>query len=134
MLGSLFVTVMTIQVIAVCAALYVLPLIIGCLRRVPDAGAVAVINILLGWTLVGWAVALAMALRSVRSVSPLVHVVQNMPSARPGPAAGPAQPPGWAGRLGRAGRAAGPGGRAHRRPAMIRRLCCCRGARRVRGT
>lgn len=100
MLGSLFVTVMTIQVIAVCAALYVLPLIIGCLRRVPDVGAVAVINILLGWTLVGWAVALAMALRSVRSVSPLVHVVQNMPSARPGPAPGPVQPGGWAGRPG----------------------------------
>jgi uncharacterized membrane protein len=100
MLGSLFVTVMTIQVVAVCAALYVLPLIIGCLRRVTDVGSVAVINILLGWTLVGWAVALAMALRSARSASPLVHVVQNAPSGRPADPPERIQPPGWAGRPG----------------------------------
>ena len=100
MIGSLIVSVITTMVLAVCAALYVLPLLIGCFRRVPDVGAVAVINILLGWTLVGWAVALAMAVRSARSVSPLVHVVQNMPSGQPGPAPGPVQPGGWAGRPG----------------------------------
>lgn len=100
MLGSLIVSVMTIIVLGVCAALYVLPLLIGCFRRVPDVGSVAVINILLGWTLVGWAVALAMALRSVRPVSPFVHVVQNVPSGQPGPAPGLAEPGGWAGRPG----------------------------------
>ena len=46
-------------------ALYLLPCLIGCARRAPDMGAVAVINILLGWTLIGWVVALAMAFRSV---------------------------------------------------------------------
>ena len=97
MIGSLIVSVITTMVLAVCAALYLLPLLIGCFRRVPDVGAVAVINILLGWTLVGWAVALAMAVRSARSVSPLVHVVQNMPSGQPGPAPGPGQPGGWTG-------------------------------------
>ena len=46
-------------------ALYLLPCLIGCARHAPDMGAVAVINILLGWTLIGWVVALAMAFRSV---------------------------------------------------------------------
>jgi hypothetical protein len=44
--------------------LYLLPCLIGSARRAPDIGAVAVINILLGWTLLGWVVALAMAFRS----------------------------------------------------------------------
>jgi hypothetical protein len=68
------------------AALYLLPVMIGAARRVPDLGAVAVINVLLGWTLAGWAVALAMSLRSVRPVPPAVQVMQNLP---------PSPPPGW---------------------------------------
>jgi hypothetical protein len=59
------------------ATLYLLPVLIGAARRVPDLGAVAVINILLGWTLAGWAVALAMSLRSVRPGPPAVQVVGN---------------------------------------------------------
>ena len=100
MLGSLIVSLMTIIVFGVCAALYVLPMIIGCIRRVPDIGSVIVINILLGWTLVGWALALAMALRSAASAHPVVQVVQNVPSGQPGPAPGLADPGGWAGRPG----------------------------------
>ena len=65
------------------AALYLLPVMIGSARRVPDLGAVAVINVLLGWTLAGWAVALAMSLRSVRPVPPAVQVMQNLPPAPP---------------------------------------------------
>ena len=34
-------------------------------RHVPNWGSVIVIDVLLGWTLVGWAVALAMACRSI---------------------------------------------------------------------
>jgi hypothetical protein len=45
-------------------ALYMLPTIIGARRKVVNIGSVAAINILLGWTLIGWAVALAMALRT----------------------------------------------------------------------
>ena len=76
------------------AALYLLPVLIGAARRVPDLGAVAVINVLLGWTLAGWAVALAMALRSARPGPPAVQVVQNLPPSPP-----PAQlpPAGWPG-------------------------------------
>jgi hypothetical protein len=44
--------------------IYIIPLIVALIRKVPNTGSVAVINILLGWTLVGWAVALAMACRS----------------------------------------------------------------------
>jgi Superinfection immunity protein len=61
-------------------ALYLLPCLIGCARRAPDIGAIAVIDILLGWTFIGWAVALAMAFRS----------------APPSPPPPPAATAGWA--------------------------------------
>lgn len=48
------------------AGLYLLPTLIGWGRGVHDLGMVAVLNILLGWTLVGWVVALALALRTPR--------------------------------------------------------------------
>jgi hypothetical protein len=41
---------------------YLLPLIIALIRKVP-AGGVAAMNILLGWTVIGWLVALLMACR-----------------------------------------------------------------------
>ena len=34
-------------------------------RKVTNLGSIAVINVFLGWTLVGWVVALAMAVRSL---------------------------------------------------------------------
>jgi ribosomal protein S27E len=40
---------------------YFLPTIIAGRRGIPNAGSVAVVNIFLGWTCVGWIVALAMA-------------------------------------------------------------------------
>ena len=48
-------------------ALYFLPTIIAANRHVPNVGSVVVINVLLGWTLIGWIVALAMAASSVPS-------------------------------------------------------------------
>ena len=45
-------------------ALYMLPTIIGAVRKVVNVGSVFAINLLLGWTLIGWAIALAMALRT----------------------------------------------------------------------
>lgn len=56
---------------AVLAGLYFLPTIIAASRKVANVGSVAVINVLLGWTLIGWVVAMAMAARSVtpRTVS-----------------------------------------------------------------
>lgn len=76
---------------------YLLPVLIGWARRAPDLGAIVVINILLGWTFAGWVVALALAFRNTSPGSPMVQVVQNLPSTLP-PAslhsAGWAGPPG----------------------------------------
>ena len=44
--------------------IYFLPTIVAHSRKVRHQGSVAVINVFLGWTLIGWAVALAMACRS----------------------------------------------------------------------
>jgi Superinfection immunity protein len=44
---------------------YFVPIWVASHRRVPNTGSVAVIDIFLGWTIIGWAVALAMACRSV---------------------------------------------------------------------
>ena len=47
---------------------YFLPVILAWIRKVPNTGSIAVINVFLGWTFVGWVVALAMACRSVPPV------------------------------------------------------------------
>jgi hypothetical protein len=57
-------------------AAYLLPTIIAVARKVPNVGSVAVINILLGWSFVGWVVALSMAARS-RAQNPGVLVFNN---------------------------------------------------------
>lgn len=54
-----------LAVLAVVLGLYFLPTIIAHQRGVTNLGPIAVINIFLGWTLVGWVVALAMAFRDV---------------------------------------------------------------------
>jgi len=45
-------------------ALYFVPTIVAVFRKVTNQGSVAVINIFLGWTFIGWIVALAMACRT----------------------------------------------------------------------
>jgi hypothetical protein len=44
---------------------YFTPTILGAVRRVPNIGSIIVINFFLGWTFIGWVVALAMAARTV---------------------------------------------------------------------
>jgi hypothetical protein len=43
---------------------YFVPTIVAVVRKVTNQGSVAVINLFLGWTLIGWVVALAMACRT----------------------------------------------------------------------
>jgi len=43
---------------------YWTPAIVGARRRVTNEGSVIVVNLLLGWTVVGWIVAMAMAVRT----------------------------------------------------------------------
>jgi hypothetical protein len=40
-------------------ALYGLPIIVAGMRNHPQAGPIAIINIFLGWTFIGWVIALA---------------------------------------------------------------------------
>jgi hypothetical protein len=44
--------------------LYFLPAIVAVTRKVRNQGSVVVINAFLGWTFIGWVVALAMACRT----------------------------------------------------------------------
>jgi hypothetical protein len=102
MIRNMFIAVAVTDVVVISLAVYLFPVLIGRFRRVPHIGAVAVINIVLGWTLAGWAIALAMALRSAGSTRPLVQLLQAF---RPGPppAAQPQAgrvPPGWTGQPG----------------------------------
>ena len=60
--------------------LYLLPSIVAELRKAPNKGSIIVINVLLGWTNIGWVVALAMATRDVP------------PAPQPGQFAQPPQP------------------------------------------
>jgi hypothetical protein len=99
MAGSLITAAVVIVAAAVSIVLYVLPTVIGWHRGVPDLGVVAVVNLLLGWTLAGWLVALVMALRTASTGAPAVQIVQNMPPAAPPPPPGywpqPAPPAGF---------------------------------------
>ena len=94
-LSSIAAVIVLADVAVMSGALYLLPVLIGRIRQVPDLGSVAVINVLLGWTLIGWAAALALALRSARPRAAGVQVVQNFSA----PPSWPGQPPGpgWAG-------------------------------------
>jgi hypothetical protein len=80
--------VITIAVLAMfsCAALglYLLPVLIGSARRAPDLAAVAVINILLGWTIGFWIWALVLALRSPPPAAAVVQVYPPPTGSGPG--------------------------------------------------
>ena len=79
----------TVAVIIMIA--YLLPVLIGWSRHVTDLGSVAVINIALGWTLVGWVIALAMALRTRPGQAPTVQIFQGvLPLSTRPPASHPA--------------------------------------------
>lgn len=45
---------------------YFVPTLVAYGRKVSSVGSIVVVNVFLGWTLIGWVVALAMAARSVQ--------------------------------------------------------------------
>lgn len=53
-----------IVLIVVIVLVYFVPTLVAFTRGVSNSGSVFVLNLFLGWTLVGWVVALAMAARS----------------------------------------------------------------------
>jgi hypothetical protein len=68
--------IVVILIVLLSIASYWLPAIVAWVRHVPNAGSVTVINGFLGWTVVGWIVALAMACRS-RTVPVSVNQVSH---------------------------------------------------------
>jgi hypothetical protein len=48
--------------------LYFVPSIVAIARKITHQGSVVVINVFLGWTFIGWVIALAMACRTNRVV------------------------------------------------------------------
>ena len=104
MLADLLTIIVLGVTVTISAAMYFLPVLVGAFRRAPDLGSVAVLNVLLGWTLIGWVVALALAFRSTRPQGQVLQLVPNLPTApsavRHPPALPPASEPpsaGWAG-------------------------------------
>src|SRR5580698_7981581 len=61
---------------------YLLPTIIAIVRRKLNAGGIFVLNLLLGWTLIGWIGALVWALSSDAQPTIIVH---NQPASAPPP-------------------------------------------------
>jgi Superinfection immunity protein len=61
-----------IVVIVLTIAVYWIPTTVAIIRRAANISSVAVVNALLGWTAIGWFVALAMAMR--RPVRPTASV------------------------------------------------------------
>lgn len=56
--------------VAMLLAAYLLPTIVATNRKHHNKGAIAVVNIFLGWTFIGWVVALAMASSALRPTQP----------------------------------------------------------------
>ena len=58
-------------VVMAAVGLYLLPTFVAAVRGAPDVGSVAAVNLSLGWSLVGWAAAWALALRDRPSSTPM---------------------------------------------------------------
>lgn len=70
-------------VILLAIGVYFLPVIFGTIRSVPNIGSVFVINLFLGWTFIGWVVALAMAARSQPTVQQVMVAQHQGAVAQP---------------------------------------------------
>jgi hypothetical protein len=56
--------VVTLLLVVVGIGFYFLPTIVAVTRKVTNQGSILVVNFFLGWTFLGWVVALAMACRT----------------------------------------------------------------------
>lgn len=77
-------------IITVLTVGYMLPWAVAATRRKSNSGGIAVLNFLLGWTLIGWVVALVMAVSAEKNAPSVV--VMNSVTAVAGTTA---PPPGW---------------------------------------
>jgi|SRR5580658_1279240 hypothetical protein len=65
------------------AEFYVLPILVGWVRRVPGMGRIVLIDLVLGWTVVGWVLALAMALGQAAGSQQDAQLTPSPPSGVP---------------------------------------------------
>lgn len=65
-------TLIGLTVITTLITAYMLPTLVAVVRHAPDLAAVTVINILLGWSVFGWVLAMALA---VRRAAPSIQVI-----------------------------------------------------------
>jgi hypothetical protein len=65
----------------VAAQLYLLPVLIGWIRQVPGLGTLTVLDVTLGWTGIGWLLALRLALRPARPARSRAAGTQAPPPA-----------------------------------------------------
>ena len=69
--------------VAILLILYFLPSFIGYSRRHPSCHAILALNILLGWTLLGWVVAIVWALKSHKSQVQVVFAPADQSNPAP---------------------------------------------------
>ena len=73
-------------VLAIGVGIYFIPYIVATQNKKQNAGAIGALNFFLGWTLVGWVIALVWAMsKDVQQPSPQVQL--NVPAALPTPVA-----------------------------------------------
>ncbi len=82
-----------ILLIVLAVLFYFLPTIIALFRQHHQKGAVLAINLLLGWTLIGWAVSLAMAMSAKRAAPVIVNQIVGGSVPNTAPAVLPVGPP-----------------------------------------
>lgn len=88
---------LAIIIITISFAAYMAPSIVAYLRHVKDLGSIIVLNFFLGWSIVGWVVAMAMAFRTDTTgvMSPLQMGYQPPMPGHPSGYGQQAPPPGW---------------------------------------
>lgn len=69
--------------VLVVLALYLAPSIVGFARNMPNKGIICVINVFLGWTFIGWVIALAWACKARVPVTREVKVSLDLDSTSP---------------------------------------------------
>lgn len=87
MLTGLFGIAGAAIVFAAGVALYFLPTIIAVVKHKANTSAITLLNLFLGWTLVGWFIALLWAVSNQQVDQPVV--VRHVPAAPPAPAPPP---------------------------------------------
>jgi hypothetical protein len=85
-IGAIFVALLWVAGIVLGAAAYFAPTIVAILVRARHLAAVIVLNLLLGWSLIGWVVALALAFMGKGEPGTVVVLPQNGSAGGPGPA------------------------------------------------